>query len=331
LILARFMHRKVHMLARELTLTDYLGVSSFSSAETQTILALARAGASVAGVLSRGKRAAFSGYDNVHGEHVRDYDVIANDLFVEALSQAPGCAGVHSEELVEPLHTGHHAAELLVFLDPLDGSANLDSHGLCGSIFGVAPASGGVSAASLQAGQGLLKAGYFLYSSATLLVLASRERVDLFLYDAALSSFTLAEQALRCPSRGKFYATNEARVSNWSDAAQGWLRDLKSATTPDGAPHYSLRYTGALVADAHRVLLEGGVFAYPADRASPNGKLRLQYEANPMSFVFRAAGGAATTGEQSPLDVEPTRAHQRVPLVLGSTHEVSAFEQATRR
>jgi fructose-1,6-bisphosphatase I len=324
------MHRKVRMLARELTLTDYLGVSSFSSAETQTILALARAGARVAGVLSRGKRAAFSGYDNVHGERVRDYDVIANDLFVEALSAVPGCAGVHSEELVEPLRTSDQAGELLVFLDPLDGSANLDSHGLCGSIFGLAPADGGLDAAALQTGQGLLRAGYFLYSSATLLVLSSRERVDLFLYDPALSSFTLAEPDLKCPARGKLYATNEARVGNWNSAAQGWLRDLKSNVTSQGAPHYSLRYSGALVADAHRVLLEGGVFAYPADSIAPHGKLRLQYEANPLSFVFRAAGGAATTGERSPLDVEPTRAHQRVPLVLGSTHEVALFEQALR-
>jgi fructose-1,6-bisphosphatase I len=324
------MHRFTCMLSRELTLTDYLGDSSFSPAETQTISALARAGAGIAGVLARGKRAAFSGHDNVHGERVRDYDVIANDLFVDALSQAPGCAGVHSEELVEPLRTNEQAGELLVFLDPLDGSANLDSHGLCGSIFGIAPVAGGVSAAALQTGQGLLRAGYFLYSSATLLVLASRERVDLFLYDPALSSFTLAEQDLRCPSQGKLYATNEARVSNWSSPAQGWLSELKSTLTPQGSLHYSLRYTGALVADAHRVLLEGGVFAYPGDSTAPRGKLRLQYEANPMSFVFRAAGGAATTGQHSPLDVEPTRAHQRVPLVLGSKREVESFERALR-
>jgi hypothetical protein len=225
------MHRFTRMLSRELTLTDYLGDSSFSPAETQTISALARAGAGIAGVLARGKRAAFSGHDNVHGERVRDYDVIANDLFVDALSQAPGCAGVHSEELVEPLRTNEQAGELLVFLDPLDGSANLDSHGLCGSIFGIAPVAGGVSAAALQTGQGLLRAGYFLYSSATLLVLASRERVDLFLYDPELSSFTLAEQDLRCPSQGKLYATNEARVSNWSSPAQGWLSELKSTLT----------------------------------------------------------------------------------------------------
>jgi fructose-1,6-bisphosphatase I len=324
------MHRFTRMLSRELTLTDYLGDSSFSLAETQTISALARAGAGIAGVLARGKRAAFSGHDNVHGERVRDYDVIANDLFVDALSQAPGCAGVLSEELVEPLRTNEQAGELLVFLDPLDGSANLDSHGLCGSIFGIAPVAAGVSAAALQTGQGLLRAGYFLYSSATLLVLASRARVDLFLYDPALSSFTLAEQDLRCPSQGKLYATNEARVSNWSSPAQGWLSELKRTLTPQGSLHYSLRYTGALVADAHRVLLEGGVFAYPGDSTAPRGKLRLQYEANPMSFVFRAAGGAATTGQHSPLDVEPTRAHQRVPLVLGSKREVESFERALR-
>lgn len=318
------------MLVRELTLTDYLSVLGFDSAETHTILALSRAAAAVARVLARGKRAAFSGHDNVHGEHVRDYDVIANDSFVAALSRAPGCVGVLSEELAEPLRLSDESEGLLVFLDPLDGSANLDSHGLCGSIFGVAKASGGISAGALQAGRGLLRAGYFLYSSATLLVLASRDRVDLFLYDPALGAFTLAEQNLRCPERGKLYAVNEARSSTWSPGAQSWLSELKRSKTPEGALRYSLRYTGALVADAHRVLLEGGVFAYPADAASPSGKLRLQYEANPMSFVFRAAGGAATTGAQHPLEIEPSRPHARVPLVLGSSFEVGAFERAVQ-
>lgn len=324
------MQCKMGMLPRELTLTDYLGAVGFEPAEAHTILALSRAAAALAGVLARGKRATFSGHDNVHGEHVRDYDVIANDLFVAELSRAPGCVGVLSEELTEPLRLSDASEGLLVFLDPLDGSANLDSHGLCGSIFGVAKASSGVNSAALQSGRSLLRAGYFLYSSATLLVLASRDRVDLFLYDPTLGAFTLAEQALRCPERGKLYAVNEARTCTWSASAQGFLSELKSQKTPEGGPRYSLRYTGALVADAHRVLLEGGVFAYPADAASPRGKLRLQYEANPMGFVFRAAGGAATTGERSPLDLEPSRPHERVPLVLGSSWEVAAFERAER-
>jgi fructose-1,6-bisphosphatase I len=161
-------------------------------------------------------------------------------------------------------------------------------------------------------------------------VLAARERVDAFLYDPALAAFTLVEQNLRCPAEGKLYAVNEARARTWSPAAQGWLNELKNLTAADSGPRYSLRYTGALVADAHRVLLEGGVFAYPADAKSPQGKLRLQYEANPMSFVFRAAGGAATTGAMSPLDVEPLQPHARVPLVLGSRYEVERFEAAQR-
>jgi len=316
------------MLAHGLTLKDYLGTGTFSEGEAHTILGLTRAAARIAGVLSRGKRASFAGHDNVHGEHVRDYDVIANELFIKELEQAPACAGVVSEELAEPFRMNQRKSEHLVFLDPLDGSANLDSHGLCGSIFGIAKAAGGIAAASLQTGQSLLRAGYFLYSSATLLALAAPERVDLFLYDPTLGAFTLVEQNLRCPERGKLYAVNEGRVSTWDAAARHWLRDLKQTTSAGGGPRYSLRYTGALVADAHRVLLEGGVFAYPRDASSPGGKLRLQYEANPMSFVFRAAGGAASTGQGSPLDVEPTHPHARVPLVLGSRQEVSAFEAA---
>lgn len=319
------------MLAREHTLTDYLGNSDFTDAEKQTILALTRAAAGIAKVLSRGRRATFAGHDNVHGEHVRDYDVIANDLFIKELARAPSCAGVLSEELAEPFRTNPAADELLVFLDPLDGSANLDSHGVCGSIFGISEAARGIGSAALQTGQGLLRAGYFLYSSATLLALADKSRVDLFLLDPELGAFTLVEQDVRCPERGQLYAVNEGRVSTWSAEAQGWLAELKRSTRKSGGPRYSLRYTGALVADAHRVLLEGGVFAYPQDASSPGGKLRLQYEANPMSFLFRAAGGAATTGHGSPLDVEPTHPHQRVPLVLGSASEVASFERAHRR
>jgi fructose-1,6-bisphosphatase I len=316
------------MQSPELTLTDYLGGAALGSADTHTVLALAHGARQIAGVLARGRRAVFSGRDNVHGERVRDYDLIANDYFVEALRQAPGCAGVLSEELNEPLRTAERGGESLVFLDPLDGSANLDSHGLCGSIFGIAPASVGVTAAALQTGQGLRCAGYFLYSSATLLVLATCERADLFWLDPRLGAFVLAEPALACPDRGKLYCVNEGRVAGWSPPAQRWLHELKAERDAHGAPRYSLRYTGALVADAHRVLLEGGVFAYPADVTSPRGKLRLQYEANPMSFVFRAAGGASTTGRCSPLEVEPSSGHARVPLILGSKHEVSRYEQA---
>lgn len=318
------------MLSPEQTLTDYLGSSDFSDAETQTILALTRAGAAIAKVLSRGQRASFAGHDNVHGEHVRDYDVIANDLFIKELGRAAACAGVLSEELAEPFRTSPGADELLVFLDPLDGSANLDSHGICGSIFGIASAARGIGSAALQTGQGLLRAGYFLYSSATLFALASKARVDLFLLDPDLGTFTLIEQNVRCPEQGQLYAVNEGRVSTWTPEAQAWLAELKRSTNQRGGPRYSLRYTGALVADAHRVLLEGGIFAYPQDASSPQGKLRLQYEANPMAFLFRAAGGAATTGTGPPLNVEPSHPHARVPLILGSRTEVASFELAQR-
>ena len=287
-------------------------------------MAIADAATVVASELASGCRAKLTGSQNTHGEAVRDLDDAANDCFVRALSSSGGCAAIVSEELEEPLLLARSG--LIVSLDPLDGSANLDAHGLSGSIFGLAPVASGVEADLLAPGRALRWAGYVLYSSATVMVLANRERADLLVWSPGHFGFVVAQERLRCPEQGSLYSLNEARVPEWTLPAQAWLSELKGVRKPSGAPHYSQRYAGALVADAHRVLLEGGVFAYPGDRQNPNGKLRLQYEVNPISFVFEAAGGAATLGRDNPLDYRPARCHERAPLVVGSRHEVKAYE-----
>jgi fructose-1,6-bisphosphatase I len=319
------------MRCTETTLAAHLDDLRCAEPERRTLLAIASAAGAIAALLARGKRAEPTGAANVHGESVRDYDIVTNELFVDALAASGACYGVVSEELVEPLPLATTASSPLVFLDPLDGSANLDAHGLCGSIFGLARASGDVASAALSSGRQLSHAGYVLYSSATVLVLSSRERCDLLLWDAEQDAFVVVHERLACPEAGSVYSLNDARVPQWSKRARDWLNELKSQTKPNGGTRYSQRYAGALVADAHRVLLEGGVFAYPEDSSSPRGKLRLQYEVNPMAFVFGSAGGAASVGTSSPLDVAPSSCHQRSPLVLGSRTEVAAYERQMSR
>jgi len=317
------------------SLEVFLGASDFEAHDACLISAIARAGSEVARRLRGSSKS--SSYDylgctglsprNVHGELVHDLDRFANDLFVAELAKEGCCGGILSEETREPLDFRGHAPERFVFFDPLDGTANLEAHGLTGSIFAIAPWAGDRRSSSLLPGKEIVAAGYLLYSSSTVLVLASRQRVDVFGWHPEREEFVLSEQAISCPPSGTIYSLNEGRVAHWPERAQSWLSDLKSGRVLPGRS-YSLRYAGAFVADAHRALLQGGVFAYPADARALKGKLRLQYEVNPLAFVFRAAGGAATTGAGSPLEVAPDSCHERCPLVIGSRLEVESFERA---
>ncbi len=314
-------------------LGSFLEASSLEAHDARLVSALARAGASVANALQRGDAVGCSASPssqggelrNVHGEVVRDIDVLANDCFIAELAKEPCCGGLLSEETRDPLDFRAHQPERFVFLDPLDGSANVETRGPTGSIFGIVPWAGSSRTSALVPGSELILAGYILYSSSTLLVLASAGRVDSFVWLPEHGEFVLCDAELRCPTSGAIYSVNEAHVPRWPARARTWLSRLKSGQLLQGA-RYSQRYAGALVADAHRALVKGGVFAYPADSSSARGKLRLQYEVNPMAFVFRAAGGAATTGIHTPLDIIPETAHQRSPLVLGSRDEVASFE-----
>jgi fructose-1,6-bisphosphatase I len=144
-----------------------------------------------------------------------------------------------------------------------------------------------------------------------------------------VGEFFLSHENIRIPQRGSSYSINEGNSVHWTDPVRRWNAWIKEADKEQGTP-YGLRYVGSLVADAHRTLLKGGIFVYPADRKSASGKLRLLYECNPFAFIFEAAGGMATTGSERVLDVTPTKLHQRAPLVLGSPHDVDVFEQFMR-
>ena len=264
---------------------------------------------------------------NACGDEVQKLDAEANRLFCSHLSATRVCIAIASEELDGPIvHEGRHCS-CSVMLDPLDGSGNLNPGLGLGSIFAIHSDVRWPSKdhAFFRPGRELAAAGYALYGSRTTLVLASKERVLSFGLDES-GSYILTEPDLSCPIAGAQYSVNEANQGDWDLATQSWLSERRKRT-PDGK-RASLRYSGALVADAHRILLEGGVFAYPGSTVQPQGKLRLLYEVNPMAFVFEAAGGAASVGRASPLDQVPASLHQRSPIVLGSKSDIDAYERS---
>ncbi len=272
----------------------------------------------------------YTGETNVQGEEVQKLDQEANDTLLRVLSRRGVCAAAASEEeeRMHLLSTGPQARYLVVF-DPLDGSSNIDVNISIGTIFGVYRKEGDAPARDedfLQKGSALQAAGYVIYGSSTMFVITTGKAVHGFTYDPTVGEFLLSHENIRVPDRGDTYSINEGNAGKWTDGVKRWNAHLKEQDKATGRP-YRQRYVGTLVADAHRTLLRGGIFAYPADKSNPKGKLRLLYEANPFAFLFEAAGGAASTGKGRIMDVQPTGLHQRVPLILGSKSDVADFER----
>jgi fructose-1,6-bisphosphatase I len=278
----------------------------------------------------------YTGETNVQGEKVQKLDEIANETLIQVLGRRGHCAAIASEELDSiEVFTNNPRAKYVMVFDPLDGSSNIDVNISIGTIFGILKrrdAEGAVTVGDfLVPGTELLAAGYVLYGSSTVLVITTGAAggVHGFTYDPTVGEFFLSHENLRIPDHGRTYSINEGNTASFSDEVRRWVAHLKETDEASGRP-YGARYVGTLVADAHRTLLKGGVFAYPADKKSPGGKLRLLYEANPFAFLFEAAGGKASTGRERILDIQPKELHQRVPLVLGSARDVDEFEEFMR-
>ncbi|WP_437680648.1 class 1 fructose-bisphosphatase [Sorangium sp. So ce131] len=276
----------------------------------------------------------YTGQTNVQGEIVQKLDEVANETLLSVLGRRGHCAAVVSEELGEMrILSTDPRAKYVVVVDPLDGSSNIDVNISIGTIFGVLRKGEGKLGADpsdfLRPGRDLVAAGYVLYGSSTLLVLTTGlGGVHGFTYDPTVGEFFLSHENIRIPERGATYSINEGHSARWPEAVRRWNTWIKEERKEEGRP-YGARYVGSLVADAHRTLLKGGIFAYPADRGG-QGKLRLLYEANPFAFLFEAAGGKASTGSDRILDLVPRSLHERVPLVLGSPRDVDDFEQFLR-
>jgi len=250
----------------------------------------------------------YTGEVNVQGEAVQKLDAYSNDVLVNVLERSGHCGIIGSEEL-EGAKTAGHPGKYIVLFDPLDGSSNIDLNVSIGTIFAVLrrqdPTSPPSVNEALRPGRDVIAAGYALYGPSTVLVLSTGQGVHVFTMDPNVGEFFLSQSNVRCPDKGALYSVNEGNHVRWTEGVQKWNAWIKSESKEEGRP-YGHRYVGSLVADAHRTLLKGGIFAYPADKKSPKGKLRLLYEANPMAFIFEQAGGAAIDGDRNILDIAPT-------------------------
>eukprot|EP00249_Psilotum_nudum_P003421 c16806_g1_i2 orf=156-1181(+) len=269
-----------------------------------------------------------AGETNVQGEEQKKLDVLSNDVFIKALISSGRTNILVSEELdeaifVEPSKRGRYC----VVFDPLDGSSNIDCGVSIGTIFGIymlKEGSAGTLNDVLQPGRNMIAAGYCMYGSSCTLVLSTGSGVNGFTLDPSLGEFILTHPDIKIPKRGKIYSVNEGNAKNWDEPTRKYIENCKFPK--DGSSSKSLRYIGSMVADVHRTLLYGGIFMYPADKKSPNGKLRLLYEVFPMSFLLEKAGGQAFTGKDMALDIVPTNIHQRSPIFLGSYDDIEEIK-----
>jgi len=277
--------------------------------------------AGLAGVLG------LTGETNVQGEQVQKLDELANSTLIKCVEGGGHVCVIASEELEECVSVSPElSGKYVLLMDPLDGSSNIDVNISIGTVFSVhrrvtVGRHGGL-ADCLQRGSAQVAAGYVIYGSSTMLVYTTGDGVHGFTLDPTVGEFFLSHENIRLPKRGKTYSINEGNYSRWDERVRKWVDWIKTPDGETGRP-YGSRYVGTLVADFHRTLLKGGVFAYPADSKNQSGKLRLLYEAAPLAFVAEAAGGAATTGSERVLDVVPTVLHQRVPLFIGSRDDVA--------
>ena len=279
-----------------------------------------------------------AGSGNIQGEAQKKLDVIANDVLLEANAWGGHLAACASEEMdhCQPIPDVYPRGAYLLLFDPLDGSSNIDVNVSVGTIFSVLRCPDGVTqpedAHFLQPGTAQVAAGYCIYGPSTMLVLTIGHGTHAFTLDREQGSFVLTQRDMRVPAATKEFAINMSNQRHWEAPMQDYVRDLLSGETGPRGKNFNMRWIASMVADVHRILTRGGIFIYPWDRKDPSkaGKLRLMYEANPMSLLIEQAGGAATDGRTRLLDVAPTHLHQRVPVFLGSREEVEAATQYHR-
>lgn len=272
-----------------------------------------------------------AGERNPTGDAQKKLDVFSNEVVLDAFGETGLVAAIVSEEIDEiRVVSCSDKARYILCTDPLDGSSNTDVNGTVGTIFGIYRRSRTGSCEAIEqeledAAQ-LVAAGYVMYGPSTILVYSRGNGVNGFTLDHDLGEFLLSHEDIRCPDRGHYFSANLARYHEWDPNVRRFVDHLIQHDPTTGRP-YSLRYVGALVADFHRGLLEGGIYFYPADAAHENGKLRLLYECAPLAFVVEQAGGRAGTGRQRILEVRPESLHQRAPLVIGSRDDVALYER----
>ncbi|HND14831.1 MAG TPA: class 1 fructose-bisphosphatase, partial [Pseudomonadales bacterium] len=275
---------------------------------------------------------------NVQGEVQKKLDVMSNDAIISETEWVGHLAGMASEEMedIMPIPSKYKRGKYLLVFDPLDGSSNIDVNLTVGSIFSVlrAPEHKGAVTVDdfLQPGTQQVCAGFALYGPSTMLVLTTGHGVDGFTLDRDIGAFMLTHPQMRIPEDTKEFAINASNSRFWEPPVSRYVEECLQGKTGPRGKDFNMRWIASMVAEAFRILTRGGVFMYPTDNKDPSkpGRLRLMYEANPIAFIIEQAGGAATTGRQRIMDVKPESLHQRIPLILGSKHEVDRIERYHR-
>jgi fructose-1,6-bisphosphatase I len=268
------------------------------------------------------------GTDNIQGEAQKKLDVISNEILMEANEWGGHLAAMASEEMEHPhsVPTNYPRGGFLLLFDPLDGSSNIDVNVAVGTIFSVLKMPEGVTEPDeksfLQPGRNQVAAGFAVYGPATVLVLTVGNGTVGFTLDRELGSFVMTHSDIRIAADTAEFAINMSNQRNWDAPVHRYIDEcLKGKTGPRGKD-FNMRWVASMVADVYRIISRGGIFMYPRDAKHKEGRLRLMYEANPMSFIVEQAGGAATNGTQRIMDIQPTGLHQRVGVILGSRNEV---------
>ena len=276
-----------------------------------------------------------AGSENVQGEVQKKLDVIANEVVIEANEWGGYLAAMASEEMEEilPVSGQYPKGEHLLMFDPLDGSSNIDVNVSIGTIFSVFKKPEGSTEATeqdfLQPGTRQVAAGYCIYGPQTTLVLTVGDGVAMFTLDRETGTFILTQENVRIPEDTKEFAINMSNMRHWAPPVRRYIDECLQGQEGPRGKDFNMRWIASMVADVHRILTRGGVFMYPWDKREPNkpGKLRLLYEANPMSWLVEQAGGAAHNGQQRILDIRPQGLHERVSVILGSKNEVDRVLQ----
>ena len=315
---------------------SYLNLSQFLEQQTgnltpelaQVISTIANTCQTIDHALQKGALAGVLGsaqHENVQGEEQKKLDVISNDYLIDALKIHPQVGGLASEELDE-FTPAQENGKYLVLFDPLDGSSNIDINMCVGTIFSILPAKNAVTQAEdfMQAGNQQVAAGYVLYGPSTMLALTVGAGTVFFTFDPETQQFLLTSENIQVAVDTKEYAINSSNQRHWENPVKRYIEELLAGKTGPREKDFNMRWVACMVGDIHRILCRSGIFMYPYDLKDPKkaGRLRLMYEANPMSMLIEQAGGASTTGRVRILDIEPTDLHQRVPVIIGSKNEV---------
>ena len=271
-----------------------------------------------------------AGSENVQGEVQKKLDIIANEVLIEANEWGGHLAAMASEEMegIYLVPNRYPQGEYLLLFDPLDGSSNIDVNVSIGTIFSVLKKPDGDRGVEesdfLQPGSQQVAAGYCVYGPQTTLVLTVGDGVAMFTLDREQGSFVLTEEHVTIPAETKEFAINMSNMRHWDTPVRRYIDECLQGKEGPRGKDFNMRWIASMVADVHRILTRGGIFMYPWDKREPGkpGKLRLMYEANPMSWLIEQAGGAATNGRQRILDIQPTQLHERVSVILGSRNEV---------